>query len=62
MPKLSDLKISTKLIISFVLLSTLTFGTSALLYARLSAIETTSGWTDHTYEVLSGVDAITAAV
>ncbi len=62
MPKLSDLKISTKLTISFVVLSAVMVGTSALGYARLSTIETTSGWTDHTYQVLSGVDAISAAM
>ena len=62
MRSLSDVKITTKLAIAFVSLSAVTVGGSVLSYSRLSAIETNIHWTEHTYQVLTGLDGITAAM
>jgi len=62
MRALSDIKITTKLAVAFVSLSAVTVGVGALGYTRMSAIETNIHWTDHTYQVLAGLEGISAAM
>jgi methyl-accepting chemotaxis protein len=54
----ANLKISRKLMVSFACLITIMLGVSATIYTRLSFIETSTGWTAHTYQVLEGLQQV----
>jgi methyl-accepting chemotaxis protein len=54
----ANLSIARKLIVSFAALIVLILGVSAVTYSEVSFVEKSSGWTDHTYKVLAGLENV----
>ena len=62
MHALQNLKIWKKLLTAFTVLIVISVVVSTLNYRTLSFIQTSNGWTDHTYKVLAEVDGIMASM
>lgn len=62
MRAINDIKIVVKLAVSFGFLALLTLIVSVLGYTRLSSVETTNAWSEHTHQVLDTVHDITTAM
>ncbi|HYC02107.1 MAG TPA: CHASE3 domain-containing protein [Azospirillaceae bacterium] len=59
---LSDLSITKKLMAAFAVLIVLMLSVSGITYGRLSFIQTSVGWTKHTYQVLDAINDVMAAM
>jgi len=62
MRRVSDVKITAKIALAFLSLSAVTAGIGALGYNRLSVIDSSIYWTEHTYQVLEAIDGLTMAL
>jgi methyl-accepting chemotaxis protein len=62
MKRLDDLNIGKKLIGAFSILLFIILVTSGLNYRTLSYIQTSNGWTEHTYQVLAAITGAMAAM
>jgi methyl-accepting chemotaxis protein len=62
MRSLADVKITIKMTAAFASLAAVTVGISVLGYGRLASIDANIGMTEHTYQVLQTLDAVTAAM
>lgn len=59
---LDNLSIGKKLFVVFAMLLFVSIGASAATYRTLAFIQTSNGWTDHTYRVLSAIDGAMSAM
>src|SRR5689334_16195399 len=62
MNRLTNLAISAKLALAFAAIILVVVAVGIGTYVKLGFLEQTSGWTNHTYQVLETVDAVMASM